>query len=159
LHTSSKAKRRIRDLTHKATRLVANVFPNAQCYVGKPFNGAAQRIGRVQAQTVSQACNAKIIACLDYKTGGAIQVEEQYSSQTCPVCGGRRKCRRTYWCGCGVSAPRDVIGSRNVLCIGEDGRLLMGQRLPATIKYLRPRCRSSSGGHPAGSSPSVRARS
>jgi putative transposase len=148
----AKAKHRIHDQTHKATRLVADAFPNARCYVGKPFNEASQRVGRVPAQTVSQACNARLIRLLNYKSTGARQVEEQYSSQTCPVCGGRRKCRRTYRCECGVTAPRDVIGCRNVLSIGQHGRLLSGQRLPGTIKYLRPRCRSSSGGHPASSS-------
>jgi transposase len=132
---------------------VADAFPNAKCYVGKPFNAAAQKLGHVPAQTVSQACNRKLIELLDYKTTGTIEVEEQYSSQTCPVCGGRRKCRRTYRCECGVTAPRDVIGSRNVLCLGEHGCLLPGQQLPRVIKYLRPRCRSSSGGHPASSSP------
>ena len=40
--------RRIRDLCHKATRQVAEAFPNATCYVGGPFNDAAQRIGRVR---------------------------------------------------------------------------------------------------------------
>ncbi len=44
-----KTARRIRDLCHKATRQVADAFPNATCYVGEPFNEAAQRIGRVQA--------------------------------------------------------------------------------------------------------------
>jgi putative transposase len=150
----AKAHRRVRDLTHKATRLMADAFPNAKCYVGKPFNDAAQSIGRVPAQTVSQACNRTLIRLLDYKTAGAIEVEEYYSSQTCPVCGGRRKCRRTYRCACGVTAPRDAIGSTNVLCIGQHGCLVPGRGLPAVIKYLRPRCRSSSGGHPASSSPS-----
>jgi putative transposase len=150
----AKAARRVRDLTHKATRLVADAFPNAKGYVGKPFNDAAQKIGRVPAQTVSQACNRKLIQLLDYKIGGAIEVEEAYSSQTCPVCGGRQKCRRTYRCECGVTAARDVVGSTNLLCIGQHGCLLPGRRLPAMIKYLRPRCRSSSGGHPASSSPS-----
>jgi putative transposase len=150
----AKADRRVRDLTHKATRRIADAFPNARWYVGQPFNDAAQKIGRVQAQTVSQACNRKLIQLLDYKTAGAIEVEEAYSSQTCPVCGGRRKCRRTYRCACGVSAPRDVIGSTNVLCIGRHGCLVSGRRVPSIIKYLRPRCRSSSGGHPASSSPS-----
>ena len=81
-----KAANRIKDLTHKATRIVADAFPNAKCYVGKPFNDAAQKMGRKQAQQVSSACNAKLIAQLDYKTSGAIQVEEAYSSQTDTVC-------------------------------------------------------------------------
>jgi putative transposase len=41
------ARRRIRDLCHKATRQLAEAFPSATCYVGEPFNAAAQRIGRV----------------------------------------------------------------------------------------------------------------
>jgi putative transposase len=148
----AKSHRRLKDLMHKATRLIAEEFPHAKCYVGEPFNEAAQKIGRCQAQQVSQACNRKIFQLLDYKTGGAITVSEAYTSQTCPVCGERSKHQRTYRCRCGAIAPRDVIGSTNVLCIGQHGSLLPGRRVPATIKYLRPRCRSSSGGHPACSS-------
>jgi transposase len=68
---------------------------------------------------------------------------------------GRHKCRRTYRCECGVIAPRDVIGSLNHLCLGRHGSVLPGQRLPSATKYLRPRCRSSSGGHPASSSGAI----
>ncbi len=89
----AKTKRRIRDLCHKATRQVATAFPNATCYVGEPFNDAAQRIGRKQAQHVSTACTRKIIHLLDYKTAGALTLSEAYSSQTCPVCGERSKHR------------------------------------------------------------------
>jgi transposase len=40
-----KTKRRIRDLTHKATHAIAQAFPGATCYVGEPFNasGACRR--------------------------------------------------------------------------------------------------------------------
>jgi transposase len=93
-----KTKRRIRDLCHKATRQVADAFPHATCYVGEPFDDAAQRIGRVQAQQVSSAFTRKIIGQLDYKTAGAITLSEAYSSQTCPVCGERSKQRRIYRC-------------------------------------------------------------
>jgi putative transposase len=151
----AKADRRLKDLMHKATRLVADQFPNAKCYVGEPFNDAAQKIGRHQAQQVSQACNRKIIRLLDYKTGGAITVSEAYTSQTCPVCGERSKHRRAYRCQCGTIAPRDVIGSLNVLCNGKHGSLFLGRQVPVTITYLRPRCRSSSGGRPACSSGAI----
>jgi putative transposase len=147
----AKAERRLKDLMHQATRQIANAFPNAKCYVGEPFNDAAQKIGRVPAQQVSQACNRKIIQLLDYKTAGATTVDEAYTSQTCPVCGERSKHRRTYRCGCGVNGPRDVIGATNVLCVGQNRCLLPDRPLPAAIKYLRP-WRSSSGGHPASSS-------
>jgi putative transposase len=150
------AKRRIRDLCHKATRQVANAFPVALCYVGEPFNDAAQRIGRTQAQQVSSACTRKIIQLLDYKTAGAITLSEAYSSQTCPVCGKRSKHRRIYRCPrCGASGPRDAVGALNILGLGVHGAMLPGRAVPQRIKYLRPwprQPRSSSGGHPAGSS-------
>jgi len=71
----AKTHRHLRDLLHKATRKVAGAFPGATCYVGKPFNDAAQHLGRRQAQQVSSACNARLIWQLDYKTCGAIQVD------------------------------------------------------------------------------------
>jgi putative transposase len=151
-----KSKRRIRDLCHKATHRVAEAFPNATCYVGEPFNAAAQRIGRVQAQQVSTACTRTIINQLNYKTAGAITLSEAYSSQTCPVCGERSKHRRIYHCpSCGATGPRDVIGAVNILSLGVHGAMLPGRSLPQQVKYLRPwprQPRSSSGGHPAGRS-------
>ena len=71
-----KTKRRLRDLTHTATRQIAEAFPGATCYVGEPFNAAAQRIGRVQAQPVSTACTRQLIAQVDDKTAGAITLSE-----------------------------------------------------------------------------------
>jgi putative transposase len=154
-----KTKRRIRDLTHKATHHIAQAFPGATCYVGEPFNDAALRTGRAQAQQVSQACTRKLISQLDYKTAGAITVHEAYTSQTCPVCGERSKHRRTYHCPtCGATGPRDAIGAVNILWVGVRGILLPGRTLPRQVTYLRPwprhtgPPRSSSGGHPARSS-------
>ena len=147
-----KTKRRIRDLCHNATHAIAEAFPGATCYVGEPFNDAAQRIGRVLAQQVSTACTRKLIQQLDYKTAGAIAIGEAYSSQTCPVCGERSKHRRIYRCPhCGATGPRDAIGAANILALGVHGALLPGRSLPRQVKYLRP-WRSSSGGHPARSS-------
>ncbi len=144
-----KTKRQVRDATHKMTHAIAHAFPNATCYVGEPFNDAAQRTGRVQAQQVSTACTRKLIQQLDYKTAGAITVNEAYSSQTCPVCGERSKHRRIYRCpSCGAIGPRDVVGAVNILCLGVRGAMLPDRSLPRQVKYLRP-WRSSSGGHPA----------
>jgi putative transposase len=151
-----KAKRRIRDLCHKATRQVAATFPNATCYVGEPFNAAAQRIGRTQAQQVSTACTRRIIQMLAYKTAGAIALSEAYCSQTCPVYGERSTHRRIYRCPpCGATGPRDAVGAVNILALGVHGALLPGRCLPQQVKYLRPwprHRRRSSGGHPARSS-------
>ncbi|MFI5272074.1 MAG: RNA-guided endonuclease InsQ/TnpB family protein [Ktedonobacterales bacterium] len=147
-----RAHRRIRDLCHQATHQVADAFPHATCYVGEPFNDAARRIGRVQAQQVSSACTRKIIQQLDYKTAGALTLNEAYSSQTCPVCGERSKQRRIYRCpSCGATASRDAVGAVTILSLGQHGAMLPGRSLPQQVKYLRP-WRSSSGGHPACSS-------
>ncbi len=159
-----KSQRRIRDLTHKATAAVQQEFPAAQAFVGEPFNEAAQTISRRQAQQVASTCNRKVIQQLSYKGFGATTVSEAYSSQTCPVCGGRRQCRRIYQCQrCGYTAPRDVVGALNILRIGTFGVMTQDPNVPTQIKYRRPtwggrrkphskwRLRSS-GGHPARSS-------
>ena len=151
-----KSKCQVRDLCHKATVQVAREFPGALCYVGEPFNEAAKRQGRVQAQQVSAACTRKIIGQLDYKTAGAITVDEAYSSQTCPVCGRRSKHGRIYRCPkCGTTAPRDCIGAVNILSLGVHGAMLPDRSLPRQVKYRRPwrkPPRRSSGGYPARSS-------
>lgn len=136
--TLDKHHRQIRDLCHKATRKIADVFPHAKAYVGKPFNDAAQRQRRVQAQQVSQACNAILIAMLGYKLAEANQVDEAYSSQTCPVCGKRKKCRRIYRCKCGFVAPRDVVGATNILAIGIDGSMTPGRSVPNAVHCCHP---------------------
>jgi putative transposase len=158
-HMLDKTKRQVRDACHKATHAIAAAFPGATCYVGEPFNDAAQRAGRVQAQQVSTASTRKIIQQLDYKTAGAITLNEAYSSQTCPVCGERSKHRRIYHCPhCGATGPRDAVGAANILSLGQQGVMLLGRSLPQQVKYLRPwprsrrQPRSSSGGHPARSS-------
>jgi putative transposase len=147
--TLDKDRRRMNDLVHKATRQVANAFPGATCYVGEPFNHAAQKMDGVGAQQVGQAANAKIIQQLDYKTAGAIQVDEGYTSQTCPSCGHRQRCKRLYRCkNCGIVAPRDVVGSTNILSVGRTGAIQQGVALPADIQYRYPLVRQVSRRHP-----------
>ena len=119
-----KTANRIKDLCHKATRQVVDAFPRARMIVGEPFNDAAQRVGRRQAQQVSSVCGRKIIGLLDDKAKGATVVPEPFSSQTCPVCGCRQKCRRVYRCkDCGFEAARDVVGALNIRQIGRVGEL------------------------------------
>lgn len=107
------------------------------CYVGEPFNDAAQRTGRVQAQQVSTACTRRIIEQLDYKTAGAIAMKERYSSQTCPACGERSKHRKMYRCPlCGATGPRDAVGAVNIVRLGQHSAMLSGRWL-RQVEYLR----------------------
>jgi putative transposase len=162
-----KARNKVRDTTHKATRKIADAFPRARVVAGEPFNDAARRIGCRQAQQVSQACNRKILDQLGYKMARAVTVTEHYTSQTCPVCGARRRARRVYECPCGYTAPRDVIGCTNIRRIGLHGRMTASPDVPRTIRFVRPVSKypgisipGSSGGTPASSSSSFgRARS
>jgi len=154
----AKTRRRMNDLIHKATHRVSQEFPGATCYVGEPFNEASQKMNGVWAQQVSQASNGKITRQLDYKTSGAIQVDEHYTSKTCPHCGTRHTCRRVYRCRhCGTVAPRDQIGATNILCIGREGAMRIGQTMATEVVYARPvkvfrREPDSSVGHTAGRS-------
>jgi putative transposase len=134
----AKAKRRVNDVLHKASRKVAQAFPNAKAYVGEPFNEAAQKNRRTVSQQVSQCCTRQLINLLDYKLSGAITVSEHYSSQTCPVCGVRSKHRRVYRCQFGVKAPRDAIGSLNILNIGVTGALQIGCQVPNLVHWVHP---------------------
>lgn len=152
-----KCNRKVRDLCHKATRIVADAFPNATVVVGQAFQGAAQKMGRRQAQQVSTACTGRITAQLDYKLRGARKVSEAYSSQQCPWCECRQKCRRVYRCKvCGLVAPRDVVGAVDIRAIGLYGRLMPRQKMPTVVRFVRPlrkypvaRATGSSGGTPA----------
>ncbi len=118
-------KRQVRDATHNATHAIAAAFPGATCSVGEPFNDAAQRTGRVQAQQVSTACTRQIIQQLDDKTAGVITRSEASSSQTCPVGGERSKHRRIDTCPhCGATGPRDAVGAVHILRLGRHGAMV-----------------------------------
>ena len=158
--SEAKTARKVKDILHKATRVIANAFPRSAAVVGKPFNAAARVVGRVRAQQISQAPNAKLIAQFAYKmAGGAESKPEPYSSQTCPGCGCRQKCRRVYQCKeCGWSAPRDVVGALNIRSIGLHGEIRAGLAPPTDVRWVRPlrkypvasqEAAGSSGGTPA----------
>jgi putative transposase len=149
-----KEARKLKDLHHKTTRKIANVFPGHHAIVGKPFNDAARKMGRKQAQQVSSASTAVMILMLAYKMSGATEVPEPYSSQTCPGCGCRQKCRRVYQCReCGLTLPRDAVGGVNIRRIK-----VADAEIPTVFEWVRPlrkypgatRAPGSSGGTPAG---------
>lgn len=139
----SKCKRKIHDICHKATRKVVDEFGSStNTFVGEPFNDASQTTGRIQAQQISQHCGRILIHQLSYKLKGLTTViNEAYTSQTCPVCGDRNKCKRIYVCkACGFTRPRDVIGSSNIRIKGIFDKFISGCSVPEqkNIKYIHP---------------------
>lgn len=129
-----KSARKLKDVLHKTTRTIADAFPDHHAVVGKPFNDAARKMVRRQAQQVSSASNAKLIAMLAYKMAGTTKVPEPYSSQTCPGCGCRQKCRRVYQCSdCGLTLPRDAVGCVNIRRIK-----VSCTAIPKVFEWVRP---------------------
>ena len=71
-------------------------------------------------QKLSNWSFGKLYSLLEYKLkakGITIEkVDESYTSQTCPVCGNRKKSKnRNYHCKCGYREHRDIHGARNIL--------------------------------------------
>ncbi len=92
-------------------------------------------------QKLSNWSFGKIYALLEYKLkakGITIEkVDESFTSQTCPVCGNRKKSsNRNYTCKCGYREHRDIHGARNILT-----KTLFGEMSYFPIHhptYLRP---------------------
>ncbi len=146
-----KCARKIKDITHKATAAVVRQFPSANVIVGKPFNDAAKKMNRRTAQQVSQVCTGKIIDQLEYKAASVNQVSEAWSSQQCPCCGRRQKCRRVYRCQnpeCGLVAPRDVVGCTDIRSIGLYGEIKTNLQVPTEVIFVRPLRKYRGGGYP-----------
>lgn len=138
-----KCKRKIHDICHKATRKVIDFFGDRiNCFIGESFNNAAKDKQKKVAQQISNHCGGKIIFMFSYKLKGkTTELNEAYSSQTCPVCGERDKCGRIYKCkSCGFTRPRDIIGSSNILSKGLNGTFIKGCPVPEQehIKFIHP---------------------
>ena len=92
-------------------------------------------------QKLSNWSFGKLYSLLKYKLkakGITIEkVDESYTSQTCPVCGNRKKSNnRNYHCKCGYKEHRDIHGARNILT-----KTLYGEMTYFPIHhptYLRP---------------------
>ncbi|MGC7873364.1 zinc ribbon domain-containing protein [Desulfosporosinus sp. SYSU MS00001] len=77
---------------------------------------------------------------LHYKLAGEgiyfQKADESYTTQTCPVCGRRKKpSSRNYRCTCGYREHRDIHGAKNILSnykYGEFQELYVEE-----LKYLR----------------------
>ena len=144
-----KSTRQVEDLTHKITKnfvdwCVENGVKSV--FVGNPEGvqrgrsarnkrnlrskaGRKRLRKRLVNQKISNWNFGKVMQYLEYKLVGKgirfTKISEAYTSQTCPVCGARRKVSgRTYECkadGCSYVAHRDTHGAHNILSLGLHG--------------------------------------
>ena len=113
----------IRDCHHKHTRTFVNrcIERGIGTIVLGDLTGIRKRInyGKRANQKLHQWSFGKIKALIIYKARDAgikvVPVNETYTSQTCPACGGRKKpTNRNYRCGCGFEFHRDGVGAINI---------------------------------------------
>ena len=125
-------KQQRRDLEHKISRTVVDwsvlhqVGILAIGDVRDVANG--KRLNRKSQQKVSNWSNGRIRQYIVYKAeaeGITVndEIDESYTSQTCVLCGRKRKPKgRIYSCECGQTYHRDIGGAANILsrfCYGE----------------------------------------
>ena len=156
----AKTSRKIRDACHKATRKVVEAFPRARIVVGKSLQRGGAEGGSSAGATGVPGLHAEADRDAGLQ-GRAIVVPEPLQLQTCPVCGCRQTCRRTYRCrSCGFEAPGMWWGVEHPT--DRDGRRMVPTPAMVAPKviFVHPSCVSwrkpgSSGGTPQGCSAAV----
>lgn len=109
----------------------------------KKKNPKKKRRSRRQNQKLSQWPFGLLLTYLTYKLAtlgiDLIKVDESYTTQTCPVCGRKKKpSGRIYKCHCGYRCHRDVHGARNILSKYKYGEICNLEYDIKHITYLRP---------------------
>lgn len=143
----AKHKRVIRDIEHKVSREIVNVSVELQAdtiAMGDIRDIAdGIDIGKQSNQKISGWSHGQIRKLTEYKAEAeginVVLVDEHYTSQTCPNCGGKHKPRgRNYRCpSCGFRSHRDVVGQVNILSTFKHGA--PGQiPAPTNIKHREP---------------------
>ncbi|AHM57780.1 transposase, IS605 OrfB family (plasmid) [Peptoclostridium acidaminophilum DSM 3953] len=122
----SKSEKQLKDALHKSSRKFADwCLANAvgEVAVGKVEGVQRNTKGKLrkkEAQKLSNWAFSRLQKYMEYKLkafGVAMsKIDESYTTQTCPVCGKRKKTSgRTYKCKCSYSCHRDIHGARNIL--------------------------------------------
>jgi putative transposase len=145
----SKSDRQLRDALHKTTKQFVDwclAQSVSDVYMGK-VEGVQRntrkkkRANRKQAQKLSNWSFGKVKQYLAYKLAKhgihLKEVEESYTSQTCPVCQKRRKVsKRIFICSCGYEEHRDIHGARNILSRAVHQNIIPW-KVPTKLTYLR----------------------
>lgn len=149
----SKSEAQLRDALHKTTRafvdwcidnqikdvVVGDVEGVQRNTSPKKKNNKKKRTHQ-HNQRMSQWEFGKQYKYLEYKLAAeGITIrkkDEAYTTQTCPVCGRRKKpSGRMYACYCGYREHRDIHGSKNLLTLEKYGEFK--DFLVKQVKYLR----------------------
>lgn len=143
----SKSANQLQDALHKTTREFVNWCISQQIKevaignVEGVQRNIKKKIRKTTTQKLSNWSFGKTKQYLKYKLeaeGIALhEVDERYTSQTCPVCGRRvQPSGRNFRCVCGYHEHRDVVGAVNILSV-----FMYNQIKPVCtvkdIKYLR----------------------
>ena len=143
----SKSEAQIKDILHKTTKNFVDfaVANNVKEVVIGKVEGVQRNTKRKKSKKVNQKLSnwnfGKLKNYLKYKLANKnvtlSEIDESYTSQTCPVCSRRKKVStRNYKCSCGYIAHRDIHGARNILSkhLYKDIRYIGDIK---EIKYLR----------------------
>jgi len=109
----------------------------------KKTNSKNKCRSRRQNQKMSQWPFGLLMAYLAYKLAAfsieLVKIDESFTTQTCPVCGRKRKpSGRIYECHCGYRCHRDVHGARNIMSKHKHGDIRSLDFELRKITYLRP---------------------
>lgn len=143
----SKSQSQLEDALHKTTKEFVDWCMQhdvKHVVLGNPEGVQRKTKKKKRKETNQKLSNwsfGKIHDLLTYKLkakGITIEkVDESYTSQTCPVCGNRKKAKgRNYTCKCGYKEHRDLHGARNILTKELHGKMIYFPIKRAT--YLRP---------------------
>jgi putative transposase len=143
----SKSNAQLEDALHKTTKQFVEWCLEKEVnhvVMGNP-EGVQRNTKKKRRKDVNQKLSnwsfGKLYSLLEYKLkakGITIEkVNESYTSQTCPVCGNRKKSNnRNYRCKCGYQEHRDIHGARNILTKTLHGKMTYFPIDHPT--YLRP---------------------
>ncbi|MDF9408783.1 MAG: putative transposase DNA-binding domain protein [Pelotomaculum sp. PtaB.Bin013] len=109
----------------------------------KKNNNVQKRRSRNLNQKLSQWPFGLLLAYLTYKLAALgidlNKIDESYTTQTCPVCGRKKKpSGRIYQCHCGYTCHRDVHGAKNIYAKFKYGEIRTLDWSVEKIMYLRP---------------------
>lgn len=149
----SKSDAQLTDALHKTTRefvnwclennikdVVVGDVEGVQRHTSSKKKQNKRKRSKKTNQKISQWTFGKTLSYLQYKLGAEgislKKEDEAYTTQTCPVCGKRKKVSsRNYHCTCGYVQHRDLHGASNILT-----KHLYGQYQEIALKeykYLR----------------------